>query len=235
MLAVITTLIFSFFVVASGLWIGARAIRDHRAAMAERRSLLDGAARLLPLARITYGADQFPVLSGVLEDGRKIRIELVADTMVCRRLPQLWLKLTMLEAAIRNRPKIGVLARPTGSEFYSLVHDMPHWFTPPATDAALLMRGDGSASLKQVERAGAMFGKLFSDPTLKEAAITPRGVRLVRQAAQGERGAHLLLRQARFAVTAIAPEIIRRTIAEAEALSGCLADDRPVSPAPAAA
>lgn len=228
----ITTLVFSFFVAASGLWMGARAIHDHRAAMAKRRSLLDGAARLFPFARITNGADQFPILSGILEDGRNIRIELVADTMVCRRLPQLWLKLTLLEAATCHRPKIGALARPTGAEFYSLVHDMPHWFTPPPTDAALLMRGDDSASPEQVERAGAMFGKLFSDPTLKEAAITPRGVRLVRQAAQGQRGAHLLLRQARFAHAAIAPEIICRAIAEAEALSACLADDKTISPAP---
>ncbi|MDK1374049.1 MULTISPECIES: hypothetical protein [unclassified Sinorhizobium] len=230
----ITTFVFSLFVVASGSWMGARAIRDHRAAMAERRSLLDGAALLLPLARITHGADQFPILSGILGDGRKIRIELVADTMVCRRLPQLWLKVTLLEAAACHRPKLGALARPTGAEFYSLVHEMPHWFTPPPTEAALLMRGDDSASPEHVERARAMFGSLFSDPTLKEAAITPRGVRLVRQFAQGERGAHLLLRQARFAVTAIAPDLIRRTIVEAEALSGCLADDTPISPAPAA-
>ncbi|MCA1493089.1 hypothetical protein [Sinorhizobium alkalisoli] len=230
----ITTLAFSAFIAACGIGMGARAVHDHRAALAWRRSLLDEAARLFPVARITHGADQFPILVGKLEDGRQIKVELVVDTMVCRRLPQLWLKLTLLEAAVCARPRIGALARPTGAEFYSLVHDMPHWFTPPPTNAALLMRGDGSASRQQVERATAMFGSLFSDPTLKEAAITPRGVRLVRQAAQGQRGAHLILRQARFAVTAIAPEIIRRTIAEAAALSRCLADDIPISPDTAA-
>lgn len=230
----ITTIAFSAFLIASGIWMGARAVRDHRVAMAERRSLLDDAALFFPGARITYGADQFPILAGYLDDGRQIKVELVVDTMVCRRLPQLWLKLTLLETALCARPKIGALARPTGAEFYSLVHDMPHLFAPPPSDVALLMRGDASASRQQIERAAAMFGSLFSDPTLKEAAITPRGVRLVRQAAQGERGAHLLLRQARFAVTTIAPEIIRRTIAEAEALSGCLADDKPTYPALAA-
>ncbi|MHC2416761.1 hypothetical protein ACVMB2_000613 [Sinorhizobium meliloti] len=133
------------------------------------------------------------------------------------------------------RLKIGALARPTGAEFYSLVHEMPHLLIPPPSGAALLMRGDGNASRRQVERAAAMFAKLFADPTLKEAAITPRGVRLVRQAAQGQRGAHLLLRQAHFSITAIAPEVIRRTIAEAEALSGWLADDEPAYSLPPSA
>lgn len=231
----ITTIAFSAFAIASGIWMSVRAVRDHRAAIAERRGLLDNAARHFPGARITHGADHFPILAGRLDDGRQVRVELVPDTLVCRRLPQLWLKLTLLETSPCARPKIGALARPTGAEFYSLVHEMPHLLIPPPSEAALLMRGDGNASRRQVERAAAMFAKLFADPTLKEAAITPRGVRLVRQAAQGQRGAHLLLRQAHFSITAIAPEVIRRTIAEAEALSGWLADDEPAYSLPPSA
>ncbi|RVJ81346.1 hypothetical protein [Sinorhizobium medicae] len=224
----ITTIAFSAFAIASGIWMSVRAVRDHRAAMAERRGLLDDAARLLRDARITFSADHFPILAGSLADGRQIRAELIVDTMVCRRLPQLWLKLTLFETILRARPRIGALARPTGAEFYSIVHEMPRLLIPPPGDTALLMRGDGNASDRQVERTAAMFASLFSDRTLKEAAITPRGVRLVRQADEGQRAAHLLLRQARFSVTAIAPEIIRRTIAEAEVLSGFLADDEAV-------
>ncbi|APG94739.1 hypothetical protein [Sinorhizobium americanum] len=231
----ITTIAFSAFVAASGIWMGTRAVQDHRIAMDERRRLLDAAAQRFQGAHITYGADQFPILAAKLGDGRQIRVDIVADTMVCRRLPQLWLKLTLFEAAACARPKIGALARPTGAEFYSLVHGMPHLLTLPSTGVALLMRGDASASCEQIERAGAMFGTLFADPTLKEAAITPRGVRLVRQAAQGERGAHLLLRQARFAITSIAPEVVLRMIAEAQSLSDCLADANPALAAPAAA
>ena len=33
---------------------------------------------------------------------------------------------------------------------------------------------------------------------MKEIAATPRGVRLVRQASEGDRGAHFILRQVRF-------------------------------------
>ncbi|WP_192254423.1 hypothetical protein [Mesorhizobium silamurunense] len=218
----ITTLAFSAFVVASCAWIGKRAISDHRASLAKRRGLLDEAARLFPDARMSFAPDHFPILVSRLEDGRQVRIELLADTMVTRRLPQLWLRVTLSEVSERGRPAIGALARPTGAEYYSLVHDLPEWMAPPEMETSLLMRGDGHASAWQVERAVAIFQKLFSDPAVKEAVISPRGTRVIRQAAQGERGAHLLLRQIRFAVTTISADLVSKAVAEAESLSEAL-------------
>src|SRR5262249_19336771 len=151
-----------------------RALSDHRAALAQRRALLDEASALLLEPRFSYGRDQFPILTGRLEDRRTVRLELVADTLVCRRLPQLWLKVTLVEDRERDALTIGILARPTGAEFYSIVHSMPEWMHPPRTDTPLLMRGDGRAAPDEVERAGAMLGGLFADRTLKEVAITPR-------------------------------------------------------------
>ncbi|TGT40647.1 hypothetical protein EN810_35245, partial [Mesorhizobium sp. M8A.F.Ca.ET.167.01.1.1] len=115
----------SVFIAAAGAWIGKRAISDHRASLAKRRGLLDEAARSFPDARISFAPDHFPILVSRLEDGRQVRIELLADTMVTRRLPQLWLRVTLSEVSERSRPAIGVLARPTGAEYYSLVHDLP--------------------------------------------------------------------------------------------------------------
>lgn len=224
----LTTIALSVFAAVSCGWMGMRAVRDHRAALAERRGLLDDAARLFGSSRITFGPDHFPVVLGRLDDGRQVRVELIADTMVTRRLPQLWLRVTLSEPRIRQRPAIGALARPTGAEYYSLVHDMAEWMTPPETEASLLMRGDGSATAWQAERVSALFRNLFADPTVKEAVITPRGTRIIRQAAQGEPGAHKVLRQARFPLTAVSPELVRMAIAEAEALSTVLADDNAI-------
>jgi hypothetical protein len=206
------------------------ALREHRSALKLRNGMLDSALGLLTDAQISIARDQFPILMGRLPDQRQIKIELIADTLVCRRLPQLWLKVTLSERSQVRRPTIGALARPTGAEFYSLVHDLPQWIEPPQTDTPLLMRGDGSASGMQIARAAAMFQDLFSDPAVKEAAITPRGVRLIRQAAQGDRGAHLLLRQTRFPVTEISPELVCTAIAEAEALSETLCDEPTLAP-----
>ena len=84
------------------------------------------------------------------------------------------------------------------------------------------MRGDGLAADRDIERATAMFCSLFRDPAVKEAVITPRGVRLIRQAAEGDRGAHLLLRQVRFPVEEISAALIGQAIGELEALSATL-------------
>nr|WP_244508104.1 hypothetical protein [Mesorhizobium sp. ORS 3428] len=203
---------------------GKRAIADHRAILAQRRGLLDEAARLFPGAEISFARDYFPILTSRLEDGRQIRVELLADTMVTRRLPQLWLRVTLSELRERNRPAIGAIARPTGAEYYSLVHDLPEWMAPPEMDTSLLMRGDGRATARQVERAASMFHSLFSDPALKEAVISPRGTRVIRQAAQGERAAHLLLRQIRFAVATISADLVSKAVAEAQSLSEALAE-----------
>lgn len=220
----ITTIALSAFAAISCGWMGARALKEHRSALAQRHGLLDDAARLFDNAHITFGPDHFPTLVGRLDDGRQAKVELIVDTMVFRRLPQLWLRVTLSEAKSQQRPTIGALARPTGAEYYSLVHDMPEWMTPPETEASLLMRGDGTATHWQVERISALFRNLFADPQVKEAVITPRGTRIIRQAAQGEPGAHLLLRQIRFPVSAISPDLVGLAIAEANALGATFAE-----------
>ncbi|SUY29280.1 hypothetical protein EDC40_108184 [Aminobacter aminovorans] len=226
----LTTLAFSAFIAVSCGWIGTRAVREHRDALAERRGLLDDAAGLLQNSQITFGPDQFPVLVGQIGDGRRAKIELIADTMVTRRLPQLWLRVTLSETREYMRPTIGALARPTGAEYYSLVHDMSEWMSPPETDASLLMRGDGRATAWQIERVSALLRSLFADPKVKEAVITPRGTRIIRQAAQGEPGAHKVLRQVRFPLTAVPADLVALAIAEAETLSALLVEVDIVAP-----
>lgn len=224
----ITTIAFSAFVAASCAWMGVRAAGDHRTALAQRRGMLDDAAGLFAGAGIVHSPDQFPVLTGQ-RNGRRAKVELIADTMVTRRLPQLWLRVTVSERAECARPTIGALARPTGAEYYSLVHDMPVWMMPPETKASLLMRGDGTATPLQTARVSALFRSLFIDPQVKEAVITPRGTRIIRQAAQGEPGAHKVLRQARFPVTSVPKELVRQALDEAEALAAVLEENEPAS------
>ena len=228
------SLAISIFSAAALILLAAIAIREHRVAMARRRVLLAEASALLRDAKLTHAPDNFPVVSGRMEDGRNARIELLAYTMVTRRLPQLWLKVTIAEAVGRDGPSIGALARPTGAEYYSLVHDLPEWMTPPETGAPLLMRGDGKATSAQVAAVARHFRLLFADPKIKEAVITPRVSRLFYQAAQGERSAHLFLRQARFSLTAVPAETIRLALLEATKLSTVL-DDVEQAPASRAA
>lgn len=215
---------------AAFAWLIARAVRDHRDAMAERGALLAEATEALLDATTAIGPDQFPVVTGRLRDGRHVKLEVIADNLITRRLPQLWLRVTLREASTL-RPTIGALARPTGGEYYSLVHDMPHWMAPPNIGAPILLRGDGTASPMQADHVLRHFGDLFSDPTVKEAVISPKGVRIIRQAAQGDRAAHLFLRQSRFPISAIPAGDIKRAIALATALAEAIPVSEPATEA----
>ena len=212
--------------VAACAWLTLRAMRDQREAMAERSGLLAEAGHVLSDAKTVIGPDQYPVVTGRIPDGRQVKIELIADTLVTRRLPQLWLRVTLYDTS-PIRPTIGALARPTGSEYYSLVHDMPQWMAPPISATPLLVRGDGTATPAQIEFALRHFASLFAELSVKEAVISPRGVRIVRQAAQGERGAHLLLRQSRFSIATVPASDIDKAIAMAISLAEALPVARP--------
>jgi hypothetical protein len=225
--------LFSVLALLAAAWFVRAAIRGHRRAMAQRRRLLDEAHGLLGAPGMTLAPDQFPIVTGRIADGRRVRIELIADTLVTRRLPQLWLTVTLIETEPLARPAIGALARPTGSEYYSLVHGLSEWMTPPQTGIPLLMRGDGCVTPEQASITGCHLHALFADPRVKEAVITPGMARIIYQASQGERAAHMFLRQAQFPLQTVPAETIRQAIAMAESLSAVLAgtDRSPASKA----
>jgi hypothetical protein len=197
--------------------------RDHDAAMGARARILDPVATLFDEAELRIAADGFPVLTGRLPDRRRITIELIPDTMVMRRLPQLWLVVTLSETMKRPRPSFGALARPTGSEFYSRVAELPERIEPPpGLDSSILIRGNAPFGAVDAERAGEALRRLFADARVKEIMVTPKGVRIVRQASEGERGAHLLLRQVRFPIEAVQPDLVLKAIEEADAMRDAL-------------
>lgn len=219
-----TSYAFLVFSVALLSWIVARGIREHRDAVALRHRLLDEATDVVDDAKPTIAPDQFPIVSGHIDDGRRIKIELIADTMVTRRLPQLWLRITLLETIERGGPTVGALARPTGAEYYSLVHGLPEWMAPPETGTSMLMRGDGRATALEAARLRASFQQLFADPLVKEIVVTPRATRLMVQASEGERAAHLFLRQTRFPLATVPADTIRSAVAMAEYVSTLLTE-----------
>lgn len=203
--------------------LGYQAWHEHRHALERRAKMLAEAQRLFPAGKVTLGPDGYPNLLVSRMDGSELALSLIADTLVTRRLPQLWLKLTLREAAPRRNFSLGALARSTGAEFYALTHGMPERLAAPSSELPLIVRGDGVP-----EGAGfeAEIAALFSHPQLKEAAVTPRGVRIVRQVSQGDRGAHLLLRQARFSLDAVPAETILAALRDAERLSRALCDHK---------
>ncbi len=168
----------------------------------ERRRRAGWFGSALPLFdsyRLTQEGKSWPVLTGRYR-GREMRLEPVLDDMAWRKVPSLWLKVTLLSAN-PARNTMGFLARPRGGEFYSPTQDMLHRHAvPEGWPADGLFCTDQAQALPYLDELTPEMSA-FSDPRMKELVVTPRGVRLVHQAAQAERSHYLVLRQAHFART----------------------------------
>jgi len=192
------------------------AVSDHRAANLARRNLLNECADALGGAQISHGEDGFPRLAG-FHMGHRIRADLLPDTMTIRRLPQLWLSTTLM-AANSHLPRLAVLVRPAGTEFYSLTSYLPERFEAPAGfPPHVAIRGDGNAAPLLAELS-ATLAEILADPRVKEVAISERGLRIVRQAAEGKRGEYLLLRQSVFERTVVPLEEFQTSLENLETL-----------------
>ena len=155
--------LFALFVVTGSGVLYAMARRDHRSAAVWRAHLLDRVASVLPQARIAMRPDGFPALTGRLSDGRKATIELIPDTLVFRRLPELWLIVTIAETMDGTGPSIGGLARPTGAEFYAMVPALPRLLQLPDGAGAVLVKGSNDISVPEAGRLLAELARLFED------------------------------------------------------------------------
>lgn len=192
--------------------------RDHIAERAVRRTLLDDCSPLLDQSGVQHGGDDFPRLDGV-HLGQRVRAELIADTMTIRRLPQLWLSLTRLEAR-PGLPEFAILVRPAGTEFYSLTANYDHRLDAPAgLPSEILVRGSGPAAQALLARTGDVISRILANEKIKEVAVTAKGLRLVWQASEGRRGEHLLLRQAMFDNARVPPERFTALLADLDDLS----------------
>lgn len=173
------------------------AIRDHRQRQAQRRGMLDACVPLFATHELTFGGDGFPRLNGVVR-GRHIDVRLISDGMTIRRLPQLWLQVTELQP-LEGISGIAVLVRPSGFEFFSLTSSFHYIIeVPPSFPRELIVRGEDAASVTLFEKLVNTLAAILADPCVKEIAITQRGLRIIRQAAEGRRGDYLLLRQCVF-------------------------------------
>jgi hypothetical protein len=205
--------------VAALLILPALYVRD---SVRERRRRGDWFADALPLLdsyRVTQQGQGWPVLTGRYQ-GVEVRLEPVLDDMAWRKLPSLWLKATVLTPN-PARGTLGLLVRARGGEFYSPTAEMAHRLALPKAypcDALLCSDCVQSAPVQAVESQIAA----FDDPRMKELVVTPLGVRLVYQAAQGERADYLVLRQARFTQAKVDAGLVMSLLDRAIALAAAV-------------
>lgn len=182
-------------------WFMLRLAAEGRARRHARAGWLDGIA--LQDRRQALAATGFVRASG-RQRGLLLDLQAVPDTLTLRKLPALWLLVTLPEP-LPLRQRINLMMRPTGVEPFSTYDRLPcqsalaegfpfdaglrseHPLNP--YEAALLARHIG----------------LFDDPRVKELVISPQGLRITWLAEEADRGRYLLFREAEMGRRALDP------------------------------
>jgi hypothetical protein len=195
--------------------------RDRRNLQVRRAKFFDLCLDLFQSYRVTQEGPTFPLLSGRYRD-HEVRLEGVIDDMAWRKVPVLYLKVTVLKPN-PYRAILDLLIRPGGVEVYSPSDELHHHVKPPEgwPEAALLCTDDPS-SLPPLELITPHIG-VFNDIYMKELVATSRGVRLTRMIWQARRLHYAVLREVNFEELyldpAIAKTLLDATINIADALS----------------
>ena len=127
--------------------------------------------------------------------GMTFDLQAVPDTLTYRKLPTLWVMVTLTEP----QPVAGelhIMARPGQNDVFSRFGQMPVSVAlPPGFPEHCALRCDDAALLPPAPLV-ARQAALFADPAVKELVIAPNGLRLVVLGDEAERGRYLLFRDA---------------------------------------
>lgn len=192
--------------------------RDRRLRRLQRGSLFEPSYELFQSYRVEQAGQDFPVLTGRYRD-RDFHIDVLIDTLTFRRLPVLWLRVSLLDP-LPSVATTDILVRAQNNEFYSPGNDLPFQLpVPPHWPDGIHAKTDDAdrAPARHVLDRHIDF---FALPEAKEMLVTPRGVRLVRLIEQGQRAEYMVLRIADFRGNQATPEMLKdlmdRTIALCE-------------------
>ncbi|MBZ0155207.1 MAG: hypothetical protein K8I29_03210 [Alphaproteobacteria bacterium] len=178
--------------------------------------MFDSCIGLFDSYRLSQDSVYFPVLEGRYR-GYGVRIELIADHIAVRKLPSLWLTVT-LRGTVRYGGVLDLLVRPLNVEFFSPSALLEARLSvPPGWPQDAWLRSDRPDAMPPLEYIEPHV-RFFHDPRAKELLITPRGIRLVYQAQEGVRAHYQVLRQVEFAGPPLSPRLLGSLMDRAIAL-----------------
>jgi hypothetical protein len=196
--------------------------RDRRLLKKQRAKFFDLCLDLFQAYRVTQQGPVYPSLSGRYRD-HEVRLRPLIDNMAWRKIPVLWLKVTVLKA--NSYPAIlDFLVRPGGVEVYSPSDELHYHLPLPEgwPEHALLCTDDPSSipplSLITPHMA------LFADVYMKELIVTSRGVSLMRMIWQAKRLHYAVLREVKFEEIHLDPIIARTLLDSATEIADALSN-----------
>ena len=172
-----------------------------------RAQFLDDCRPLLTSSVKAVTETGFPRLSGQFH-GHTFDIQVVPDSLSFRKLPVLWLLVT-LPAPLAVCGTFDLMMRPTGQETFSRFPNLPgHVALPAGFPAECAIRCDTPDALPSEAVLRRHLARLNHD-RLKELVIAPTGVRIVWLAEEADRGRYLLFRDAEMGRMALSPDVLR--------------------------
>ena len=183
-----------------------------------RHSRLDACIPLLDDARIIHRGADFPLLFGK-RDGIEIQVSLTVDTLPVRKLPSLWLMVSLVDD-IPVAGKLDLLMRGTGSEGFTNFHRLRH--TPLIQNEmpeGVVARTDDPGIDWPLDPLSPHLD-FFQDLRAKELIISPTGLRLTRHIADSTRANYLVYRQARFDIDPVDPALVGAMVDRLIAIRG---------------
>jgi len=183
-------------------WWQRRAQRD---LAARRAAIFDDCRDLLQGADLAHPGSDYPLLRGT-RDGRRFMLQPLLDHVGYRKVPSLWLVIT-IDEVLPVQGSVDILFRPDNIEFYSGIDGLPERIELPAEWPAHHLARVGPAGWQAPLAAmRAALGEAGESADLKEVVLTPRGVRLVVRVCGVERSHYMVLRSMLPQVERIPPD-----------------------------
>lgn len=196
---------------------------DQKAVRARRAAFFNDCWTVLDDPKLALDVFGYPSIAGTYE-GEPIRADVVVDCLGLRKLPSLWVRVT-LEAPVAIGAVLDVMMRPSGAEFFSPFNDLHERLDTPADwPERAIVHTDDPKRLPDPEVFTPHVAILEEKPA-KELIVSPKGARIVWQADEAQRSDYLLLRQARFDVVRFDAEEFRKLVVKLVGIRRALAEN----------
>lgn len=193
----------SIALAALGVWLAYRLVQESRARAQSRASYFSAVKPLFEGGETRIQPTGFPRMTG-RRNGLGFDLQAVPDTLTFRKLPALWVLVTLPEP-LPLHATLDLMARPSGNEpftrFADLAQSLP---TPPDLPKEIAIRSDDAARIPRPDLV-ARHADLFQDARVKELVLSPKGLRIVILAEEADRSRYLIFREAEMGRAPLPP------------------------------
>ena len=198
--------------------------QDRAKTMHDKLHMFDECVSLLQAPQLSAKGLDFPKLHGQYV-GFDVSLELVADTLAVRKVPPLWLLVT-IKGHNEIKGCLDIIVRPQNNEFYSPAWQWAgHLQTPDNWPAhSMIKYQDEPADVAILNK---FVPVLFNDEKTKELLVMPRLLRITYMAKQAERGEYMLMRNSIFDAMPIEKTLVQSIITNAINIRRALEETQP--------